>query len=566
MSVEGLVLPPLGAQEPNILTFPPRVGTYGPEAVEIAELAGLTMDPWQSLVLDNMLGYREDHTWAGFEVGLITGRQNGKDGVLEAREIWGLFLSPDDQLIIHSAHLFDTSLRHFNRVLSLIEGCPDLDRYLSAHRGRVSRSHGEEGIEIYRDGSMRELRFRTRTKGGGRGWSCDCLILNEAMILEGVTVGAILPTLSAVPNPQVIYAASAGNKESTALGRVRSRGLGAFTKSGWRYATDPRLCFMEWSITPCSDFCPPDCEDHDQRPFRFDPKMAPETYARKLSRLAASYAKANPAWGIRMGGLDNPVKSWEHMEAERRIMDPDEFDRERLGIGDYPVDADSWLIINELAWKTCCDVSSQPDGKFAFSLDLSPDRKTGAIVVAGWNEEKKVHTEITGRDVLDHRPGAGERWMVPRMVELYKTWIPTCVVIDKSTQAGTLIKELRDLLMAPLHPADPKDPDGAGLTKEQVDDLLVHPTAREYAHACGWFAGAVMPPRGEKPQLAHRDQTGLSAAVSGASKRDLADLWAWERKSSVSDITPLVAATNAAWGLREHGDVEETSEPWVVVR
>jgi hypothetical protein len=566
VSVEGLVLPRYGNQEPNILTHPPRIGTYGQEAVELAQRAGLDPDPWQSLVLDNMLGYRQDMTWAAFEVGLITGRQNGKDGVLEARELWGLFLSPDDELIIHSAHLFDTSIRHFNRVLSLIEGCPDLDRYLSAHRGRVARSHGEEGIEIYRDGALRELRFRTRTKGGGRGWSCDCLILNEAMILEGVTVGAILPTLSAVPNPQVIYAASAGNKESTALGRVRSRGLGAQTKSGFRYATDPRLCFMEWSITPCSEFCPPTCEDHDQMPFRYDPKMPEDVRLRKLSRLAASYAKANPAWGIRMGGLDSPEKSWEHIESERRIMDQDQFEKERLGIGDYPVDSDSWLIINELAWKTACDVSSQPDTPLAFALDLSPDRKTGAIVVAGWNEGHKVHVEITGRDVLDHRPAAGDAWMVPRMVELYKTWSPSCIVIDKATQAGTLIKELKDLLMAPLHPADRKQTPGAGLTKEQVDELLVHPTAREYAHACGWFAGAVMPPRGQKPTLVHRDQTGLTAAVAGACKRELADLWAWDRKTAVVDLTPLVAATNAAWGLREHGEVEEASEPWVVAQ
>lgn len=565
MTVPGLVLPAIGSQEPNIITHPPRIGTYGQEAVELAAGAGLELDAWQCLVLDNMLGYREDHTWAAFETGVITGRQNGKDGFLEARELWGLFLSPDDELIIHSAHLFDTSLRHFIRVLSLIEGCPDLDRYLSSHRGRVSRSHGEEGIEIYRDGAMRELRFRTRTKGGGRGWSCDCLILNEAMILEGVTVGAILPTLSAVPNPQVVYTASAGNKESTALGRVRSRGLGAFTKSGFRYATDPRLCFMEWSITPCSDFCKPDCEDHDQLPFRYDPNMPEKTRMRKMNRLAASYAKANPAWGIRLGGFDSPEKSWEHIESERRIMDPDQFERERLGIGDYPVDSESWLVINELAWKTCCDVGSVPAGPYAFSIDLSRDRKTAAIAVATWNEEGRVHTEITGRDVLDHRPGAGDRWVVPRMVELYKTWEPRCIVIDKGQPAGTLIKELKDALMAPPDPEDRKQPAGAGLTREQVDALLVHPTAREYAHACGWFGAAVMPPRGQKPQLVHRDQTGLTVAVAGASKRELSDLWAWDRKSAVTDLTPLVAATNATWGLREHGDADEASEPWVVV-
>jgi len=57
----------------------------------------------------------------------------------------GLFLF-GERLIIHSAHQFDTSKEAFNRILMLIENAPDLDKEVA----RVSRSHGEEGVELLR--------------------------------------------------------------------------------------------------------------------------------------------------------------------------------------------------------------------------------------------------------------------------------------------------------------------------------------------------------------------------------------------------------------------------------
>ena len=36
--------------------------------------------------------------------------------------------------------------------------------------------------------------------------------------------------------------------------------------------------------------------------------------------------------------------------------------------------------------------------------------------------------------------------------------------------------------------------------------------------------------------------------MKGATKRPLGDAWAWSRKNSTVDISPLVAATLALWG------------------
>ncbi len=533
-----LVLPETGDQTPRIYCVPPKISSRGQEALELAEIAGLTLDPWEALVMDEMLGVQHDGRWASKDFGLITGRQNGKDVCLETRELFGLFLSEEDELIIHSAHLFDTSLRHFQRIEQLIESTPDLDRFLVTHKGSVSRSHGSEGFEIIRDGVKRELRFRTRTEGGGRGWTCDCLIFNEAMILSGVTVGAIYPTLSAVPNPQVLFVGSAGMRHSTALGRLRRRGL----------RREPRVGLMEWSIEECSQFCSEDCEVHDQKQFKIKHGMTDDEIIRKTNRLIISYSKANPGWGIRIGGVNDARQSFEHIEGEKRQMDPDQFDRERLGLGDWPIEDDAWLVIDEASWKICADETSSPVGTVAFAIDMTPDRRHVCIVVAGINPDGLTHVEITGADDLDHRPNGN--WVVPRIEELIERWNPCAVVIDKASQAGSLIKDL--------------EKDGGAMKLRGME--VTTPTARDYAHACGWFGSAVVPPRGQSPLLVHRNQLPLTLAVAGAAKRDLAELWAWDRKSTTTDISPLVAATLAVWGLQTRADDAEPAAPWVVVR
>ena len=49
--------------------------------------------------------------------------------------------------------------------------------------------------------------------------------------------------------------------------------------------------------------------------------------------------------------------------------------------------------------------------------------------------------------------------------------------------------------------------------------------------------------------LRHRSQPLLDVAVSGAVTRRLGEVRIWDRTASVVDIAPLVAVSNAAWGL-----------------
>jgi hypothetical protein len=92
----------------------------------------------------------------------------------------------------------------------------------------VKRSHGEEGVYL-KDG--RKLLYKTRTKGGGRGFSADLLISDEAMFLAEAFLGALMPVISARPNPQMWYMGSAVDQKTMDHGvvfaRLRQRALDA---------------------------------------------------------------------------------------------------------------------------------------------------------------------------------------------------------------------------------------------------------------------------------------------------------------------------------------------------
>jgi hypothetical protein len=462
--------PLAGAQRPRICSVPRCSSSAGEEAVELAAMAGLVLDPWEEFVLAGALGERDDGRWAAFEVGVVVSRQNGKGAILEARELAGLFLL-GERLIIHSAHQFDTSLEAFRRLLALVEDTPDFERRVR----RVSRSHGEEGIEL--KGGQR-IRFRTRTKGGGRGFTGDCLILDEAMDLSEAAHGALLPTLSARPNPQVWYTGSAVDQEvhehGVVLARVRERGIAG---------DDPALAYFEWSV--------------DEEAFEKNPDLAVDETA---------WAQANPALGIRI--------SAEHIEREQRSMDERTFAVERLGVGDWPrTDGFGERAITPEAWAARIDTASTARDPVCFSLDVTPDRSAAAIGVAGWREDGRSHGEI-----VEHRRGTG--WVVQRLADLIDAHNPAGVVLDASGPAASLL---------------------SGLAKLKIEVTPVN--AKEHAQACGMLYDAIA-----QGTFCHLGTPELAAAIAGAVKRPLGDAWAWSRKSSTVDISPLVAITLAFWG------------------
>jgi phage terminase large subunit-like protein len=469
----------LGSRLPRVCSHPPYEQTYGPEAVELAATAGLIADPWQADVLDVVLAVKPSGQWICPECGIVVSRQSGKGAIYEIRAIAGLYLL-GERLIMWSAHEYKTAMEGFRRVQDLITNTDDLRKRVF----KVSNTNGDEGIELHGEGTNRitgrqRLRFIARSKGSGRGFSGDCNLLDEVFALTAEQVAALMPTVSARPNPQIVYASSPPLDAATGepLFALKDRG-----ESG----NDPALAWFDWGA--------PAGVDLDDR---------------------AEWARSNPAMGIRI--------SEETIARERRSMDAEGFGRERLGI--WPVRSKD-VIISAAEWAALVDVESQAKDPVAFAVDIAPDRSYSTIAAYGVRPDGVGHAEV-----IDRLPGVD--WVIARLVDLKTRHQPVAIALDAIGPASSL---LIDLQKAGIVPPDDYD-------APKLGDLAV-PSSREVAGACGALVDSV-----RQQQIRHLDQPALSHAVAGVKTRPLGDAWAWGRRASNVDISPLVALTLARWAF-----------------
>ena len=355
---------------PAFAWAPTSAGTLGPEVAELSELAGFAPDAEQRAALDVVFAFVGDRVSAR-DVAIVCPRQNMKTGLLKMCALGWLFIT-EDRLTVWSAHEFGTAKEAFRDMTALIEGTPDLAREVQT----ISRASGEEAIELSGD---RRLRFKARTKGGGRGLTGDRIVLDEAMYLRPEHMGALVPTLRAVPDPQLIYAGSAGMLSSEVWRSVRDRG---------RPGGDPSLAYLEWAdpdAWSCGDeHCPhvpgaPGCamDDEDR------------------------WWRSNPALG---GRIDI-----ESLRADRRTLPPLEFARETLGWWEDPSSgADSEHLVD---WPGRLSADAAPGDPVVLGVDAAPNLASAAIVACGMGAGGLPVVEL-----VEHRRGTS--WVAGRVAEL----------------------------------------------------------------------------------------------------------------------------------------------------
>jgi hypothetical protein len=460
-----------GSQEPRIRVVPE--GEDHPEwpaVLDMVKELKIKLDPWQQELLRCSL-LRRDDRWAAFTVAACLPRQNGKNGVLEVRELAGALVL-GERLSIHTAHLADTSKVGFQRLEDLI----DSSQWLANRVQHVWRANGHESIE-FKNGN--KIRFRTRTRGGGRGFSGSPVFFDEAMFLPEVSMGSILPVVSAQPDPQVWFLGSAVDQtihdEGVSFARVREEAL---------EGSNDRMVYFEWSL------------DAD----------SPEMLEADVAGSEDAWAEANPALGIRI--TPGAVRE------ERKRLDARTFAVERLGVGDWPItDGSKQLVVPLEQWDELEDLESEMVGQLVFAFDVTPDRSAAAVAVAGRRADGLVHVEIA-------EAKRGTKWLVPWITERYMKHSPRAVVCAGSPITGSLVPDL-----------------------EHSGVSVVTCNATEYGQACVAFVDAV-----QEGTMRHLGTPDLRNAIKGAAKRPMADAWAWSRKSSSTDISPLVSASLAHWG------------------
>lgn len=178
-------------------------------------------------------------------------------------------------------------------------------------------------------------------------------------------------------------------------------------------------------------------------------------------------------------------------------------------------------VIPAVVWQRACDPEASPESPLTFGLDVNPERSAAAIVAGGGG----------AAELVDHR--AGTSWLVDRAVDLNGRhggrW-----VLDAAGPAGPFAEKLA------------------------AEGLEVHKTgAREMIDACAVLFDALM-----DGTVRVRPDRRLDDAVAVAARRNVGDAWAWARKSSVADISPLVALTLAV-GVPQQ---VTSSDPMVMYR
>lgn len=514
----------LGRQEPTHLWHPSYDETHGPQAVRLYEATGRVLDPWQKLALDVAMALNPRRTWLCFEFAMIISRQNGKGEVLIALELAWLFIF-HEPLVIHTAHLYETTRQHFDKMLAIVMTTPFLRKRLLR---KPAEGKGSEDIVVAPRHVKRlpsctalcrfcrpaELNFMSRKGGAGRGFTGNKVVYDEAMYLDADMMAAGVPTMATrSADAQIVYAGSAGFKHSTQLAVVRNRGM----RGG-----DPELGYLAWEIDR-------PVYDENGRLASGDDPTDPRTWA-----------KVNPAIGRPVAGITP-----EYIRKEARALGgwhSLQWQTERLGVGDWPEDGEAWAVIGKDEWKKARDDLSEVDMTRPICLGIDAENEITTISLCGWKlgHRDKRHIEVIAR----HR---GSSWVVHKLMAegehdvygelgLWRRLYKPVVAILKNGLAAELITRLSE------HPSG----------TVQVES----PTETEYAAACG---GIVTDLR--RGALWHIGQSSLETALGGAEKRETAEKgWRWARDVA-TEQAPIVATTIAKWAHDRWGQ-KRTSKVW----
>jgi hypothetical protein len=373
------------AGAPSHRLVPDCVKTLGPKAREYVANYGLHCQPWQALVVDDMLGVRADKRWAARDAGLSVPRQNGKSVIAELLIIAGLYLFKEE-LIVYTAHQVDTALEIFERVVTRIEHNADLKRRLP--RNGIRRAQGSQSITL--DNPKQRLLIKARSKGGVRGFSADRIFFDEAQLgLNEEEIAALGPTQRTRPNPQTIFMGT----PPLVTGSYWALKLRLPALAG-----DPKMSWHEWSP-----------------PKGFDPTDRDVWWA------------TNPALGT--------LISEEDIEYDLKRLGT-KFSAEALGFWLPEKDEAGWQVFREDDWQDAQDPTTEIVGPSSFAVELSRDLSTISIGAAGRNAEGKRHLELATRFPADVGRLIG--WLRKRR----EKWQPVAVAMDPAGPASAFISDV----------------------------------------------------------------------------------------------------------------------------
>lgn len=491
-----------GSTEPRVFTPEKRELTpetsLGFAVVDFAQDVLLVdLLPWQKWLFIHALEIEGDldGEWSfRFRTVLVlVARQQGKTMMSEILALFFLY-ALGVNLIIGTSTNLDAAEEVWDGVVDIAESNDELAEEIED----IKRSSGRKTITL---SGRRRYRITAANRKGARGKSGDLILLDELREHQDFSAwSAVTKTTMARPNALVWCMSNAGDGSSVVLRNLRMK---AHARIGDPDGINSSLGSSAVDMEELEDF-----DDDTLGIFEWSAHPNAKVTNRD------EWALANPSLGY---GFVT-----ERSLASACATDPaDEFKTECLC---------QWVTAAVTppfpigAWEKGQDNDSQiaPDSPLWWGVDVSDDRNRSSIAVCGMRADRTWHAEL-----VEYRVGVG--WLQGWFAERAQKYNGMRVALQVK---GSPVAAMADIIGA-------------------VDGVEIVPCqGADVAGWCGrlWDAVAACDDASNSDSVPvfHRSQPALDLAANIAATRPLGDgAWAWDRKKSLEDISPLVAVTMA---------------------
>lgn len=508
----GCEVPRIYTPERRDLT---RETSKGFECIDFAEqILGIQLFPWQKWLLVHALELNEDGSFRFRTVVLLVARQNGKSTLMQVLALWRMYMDAA-KLTIGTAQNLDIAEEVWRGAVELAQGVPELDAEIE----RIDKTNGKKALEL---ASGERYKVQAANRRGGRGLSADLVVLDELREHSSWDAwAAISKTTMARFYAQVWAVSNAGDASSIVLRFLRNMAHIALGNPD-----------------NLEDIVVPELDEDD------------EADADSLGLFEWSMAPGMSMWDRHGWAQSNPstghVESLEKAIAAAVKGEPEGLVRTEVFCQWLDTTADGPFPVGR--WEKGADKAGKIVGKFVFCVDVSWDRTTAHIGVAGFDEEGILRVQVVASR-------SGTAWVgpwfdsppegqsVPRKanadlvgVTLQKNGAPVSSLLAE-------LEAIKDLNVIPWEGADLSRWTGMFYDRVRGDEMDDD--------------GNAIPPADVEPLIRHPGQPILNVAAATALAKPSGDAFFWDRGKSPNDVAPLVAVTGAAGCFLVHGTVPE---------
>lgn len=499
----------VGSETPRIWTKPLRELTpetsYGFSVIEFAEdICGVSLFPWQKWLLIHALEKNEDGGLRFRNVVVLVARQNGKSMLSAILSLWMLYVM-GVKLVIGTAQDLDVAEEIWQESVDIVEETDELNEL----KEKVVRVNGKKSLNLK---TGERYKVKAANRRAGRGLSGDFILLDELREHQNFEAwGAITKTTMARPDAQVWSLSNAGDATSVVLRHLRKmahealgdpdglniEGILADEQEGAELMSEADLGEDTLGIFEWS--AAPDCAIGDREAWaQSNPSLGHGTLT---ERAIASAARTDPEWVFRTEVLCQ----WSDGSLE----------------GPFPPGCWESGVTDDPGLAGDVEITD-------FAIDTSVERETTYVLWGAQREDGKHWLEVT-------EARHGQHWVADWFRERVDKYPGMRVSLQaRGAPVSPLLEELQTV-------------EGLEVVPWQGSDIP-NGSAGFYDAVCSEDGSTVM----------HLPTPALDLAAATAVTRPLGEAWAWDRRKSPVDISPLVAATNLHWLLNR-----EPEQPFV---